>query len=69
MAIIARGASVAEDCARFSDHHVLNPSRDDGGIGTVRVLSRSEDVEIAQSDDLHAIGPRPRLGVYFLGAF
>ncbi len=69
MAIIARSGSVAKDGARFADRHVLNPSRDDGGIGTVWILSRSEDVKIAQSDDLHAISPSPRLGVDFLGAF
>ena len=53
---------------RFIVKHGGNPLGDDGGVGSVGVLPRPKNVEIAQSNRFHSIAPSEHLRVEFVDA-
>ena len=63
VAEIARLFPISMDRARGSLHERADPLGDDGGVSSVRILPRAEDVEIAQADGSEAKLPGEYTGI------
>lgn len=57
------------DNRRFQVHQFTHPQRDDRGIGSRRILSASEDIEIAEPDTLNAIDSGKYVGIELIYIF
>jgi hypothetical protein len=60
---VAAGFAVAVDRHRLAARDRADPTRDHRGVGALRILPRAEDVEVPQSDRLHAVAARENIGI------
>ena len=58
--------AVPEDLHGLSRDQCGDPSRDDGCVGSMRILARTEDVEVSQPDGLHPVAAGEDLGIKFI---
>lgn len=66
---VAAVAAITVDGGACSFDECLAEDGDDGGIGVVRVLIGTEDVEIAEADIVEAIGLVENVGIVLGGQF
>ena len=66
---VAAGPAIAVDLHPLVFHHGRNPFGNDRGVGAVRVLARTEHVEVAQADGLHAVAAGENVRVQFVRVF
>ena len=66
---IAAGFTVAVDINLSASQQRCCPFWDDGGIGAIGVLTRAEDVEVAQADGVKAIAASKHVGIQLVDVF
>lgn len=63
---VPAGFAVAVDGDLFALDHGSGPFGDDGGVGSVGVLTFTEHIEVAQTDGVEAVGSCEDVGVEFV---
>src|SRR5207247_6646902 len=66
---VAAGLTIAVDPHALVFHHGGDPFGNDRGVGAVRVLARTEHVEVAQADGLQAIAAGENVRVQLVHVF